>query len=234
MSDTNSALIKRMVDRWKVKFGPASIDPLALGAVEAMVREKRPKAVLEFGSGISTYFWRELMDDFPDMQVYSVESSGFFLGFLPAELRHPNLHVIHAPLTFWRDGLRFHFTYDHSVVRKALKDVPAVDLILVDGPWGFFGRDAPLFLVLDKLKADTVVLLDDAARKEEVQVVARWQEELGAEADWLDKGHRIKVVRNFVLPRKQRSGISGLVNSLALSMKKKVVYHLKEKEMHFR
>jgi Methyltransferase small domain len=101
----------------------------ALACLAAVLRQKRPRAVLEFGCGIGTITYAVLAAD-PDLDVVGIEANPFCLDQLerniPAEFK-PRLTVTR------RD--------DHRIDRH-------FDLIIIDGK---FASEPPAFLLPDTI-----------------------------------------------------------------------------------
>jgi hypothetical protein len=146
------------------------------------ILERRPSLVLECGSGLST-LWAALALEVVGGRgrVVALEHDASFREDTLAALRaHGVAHraeVRYAPIrTVTVDGGSYPW-YDTD----ALDDVSGVGVLFVDGPIGDLGpqsRYPALPLLRDSLEPGALILLDDADRPEEREVLTHWQ------ADW--------------------------------------------------
>lgn len=153
------------------RSGNATLKRSSLLFLRALAEALKPKVVVEFGSGLST----RLLADYvrQPLQVVSVENSEYFLqGTLRAIREKSKVIACHAPLERYSHRGRWFLTYSPSYLEK----IPSpAELVLIDGPLGFFQREAPLHQVLPSLARPAVVLLDDSHRLYEQQTLARWK-----------------------------------------------------------
>jgi predicted O-methyltransferase YrrM len=174
----------------------ASPDVLVLVLDELLSR--RPRLVVECGSGVST-LWMALAirQHAIPCRIVSLDHDEPFLEATRETLRrHGVADVVDlrlAPLV--ASGIPGHETpwYDMT----ALDDLADVDLAFVDGPPGVTGAAAryPALPALHgRMSRDAVLILDDAARDDEIDTVARWVSEfpdVRAQAVPLEKGAAI-------------------------------------------
>ena len=120
-----------------------------------LMRSLVPKGsrVLEFGSGEGT---RELSKFF---EVTSIEHDSNWIGNCPKST------YIHAPLVRLDSGRTW---YDWNKINKHLPK--AVDIIFVDGPPGFIGRQ-PFSDYLDSMPDYSHLVIDDSERDDERELV---------------------------------------------------------------
>jgi predicted O-methyltransferase YrrM len=160
-------------------LNPAALCPENALFVIQQIYQRRPQRVVEFGSGVSTIlFARALRDLGEKRQLDSFEHLESWYQRTRELLRSSGLEDVvrlhYSPLEK-RDGLEVPW-YDVSVLDR---DATPCDLVVVDGPEG--GSREPLariggFLTLrDRLAPDAVVLLDDAFRRGEREIVRAWQ-----------------------------------------------------------
>ena len=158
---------------------PAALCPENALFVVQQIHRRRPKRVVEFGSGVSTVLVaRALRELGEDRRLDSFEHVESWYERTRELLRSAGVEDVvrlhYSPLGR-HAGLEVPW-YDVSVLAK---DETPCDLVLVDGPEG--GSREPLarlggFLALrDRLAPGAVVLLDDAFRKGEREIVRRWQ-----------------------------------------------------------
>ena len=83
--------------------------------------------------------------------------------------------IIHAPLQRRELGSEEYLWY----ATEQLPQKP-IDMLVIDGPSGFIQKNSrypALPLLFDRLSDRCVIFLDDAARDDEREIVARWQAE---------------------------------------------------------
>lgn len=144
----------------------------------------RPKNIVELGSGLSTLLMAKTISSLGyDFFLHSFDSDKLFLketkNLLMAEglynensikLKHSEIKKIEKKgLGYsWYNPDDFNFNFD------------CVDLLIVDGPVGSFCKNAryPAFPVLKKyLRKGSIVLLDDANREDEKEIIELWKQE---------------------------------------------------------
>ena len=134
-----------------------------------VVEKRRPKTIVELGSGMSTLWLAYALESLGEGRVIALDHDEHHFAETVAEVRH-------APLG--DAGLPDHDTPGYTP--SAFEDLDAVDLLLVDGPPQATGKSArypamPAFL--PKLAAGAFVILDDIDRKVEQDIVERWKSE---------------------------------------------------------
>lgn len=153
----------------------------ALIYITRIVKHIKPRHILEFGSGLST---RTLARACGDLQsrcyISSVDHDPEFSRVIVKELDKqeiPNCRVKLqiSPLVARDCGGRFLPFYHLNPERFASKR--PVDLVLIDGPPGVLGgREGMLYQAMEFSHPGTILLLDDAERKEEKEILKRWQD----------------------------------------------------------
>jgi predicted O-methyltransferase YrrM len=158
----------------------AALCPENMRFVVQQIHQRRPRRVLEFGSGVSTVVIARILREFGDhARLDSFEHHERWYPRTRDLLERTGVtdvaHLHYAPLAP-REDLDVPW-YDLS----ALPDGELYDLVLVDGPQGGRRRE-PLarlggFLaVRERLAPGAVILLDDGLRRGEREVVRRWQQ----------------------------------------------------------
>jgi predicted O-methyltransferase YrrM len=148
------------------------------------IQQKKPRIVVELGSGLSTHLLGYLCRQFPEMRVYSVEQDAAYLEEVRASLiRHgiqSNIAFIHAPIAAIPVEGNALSWYDTSMF-SALP--AAVDCVIVDGP-SFHApitaantRYPALPVFKARLAEGAIVLVDDTDRMPDREIVARWRRE---------------------------------------------------------
>jgi len=158
--------------------GGFALNPTDLLDLLHLVRTRRPKLVLELGSGTSTVWLAYALEKSGGRLVSLDHDPGYAektRAMLAAHGLTEVAEVRDAPLRpVLLDGRSFPW-YDTD----ALTDVRAVDLLLIDGPPEKTGPDAryPAMRVLeDKLADAATVVFDDAHRHDEQAALRRWVE----------------------------------------------------------
>jgi predicted O-methyltransferase YrrM len=161
--------------------------------------------ILECGSGISTIYLARLLADRGGRAVsleHDPRWAGFVGGELEAEELEGSARVVLAPLEEHAMALGGTRWYRDSAARDAVEALGGpIDLLLVDGPpagepEAALSRYPAVPVLADTLAPNAVVILDDANRAGEAQVLDRWTEEVGMEFErrpdlgWIAIGRR--------------------------------------------
>jgi predicted O-methyltransferase YrrM len=158
-----------LVDGWDNKRWSAGVEYLDAVA-QASLEEEGP--ILECGSGLTTLVLATVARR-TGSQVWTLEHDARSFELVQARLRQFGLHA-RVQLTPLRD----YGSFDWYDVETTLQ--PCFSLVVCDGPpkrtrGGRFG----LVPVLgERLNPGCVILLDDASRAEEREVLARWAADL--------------------------------------------------------
>jgi predicted O-methyltransferase YrrM len=156
------------------------------------------RRVVELGSGVSTVMLARLLHQRPPrggFRLAAVEHDIRWAEWVTEQLDREGLgsgvSVVHAPLVpnpRAEPGLSW---YDEPALtdglQTALRGDP-IDLLLVDGPPAYAvgmgqARYPALPVLLDRLAAGATVVLDDAERPGEQEVLRRWEDETGLTFD---------------------------------------------------
>jgi predicted O-methyltransferase YrrM len=159
--------------------GWAGSPELMMHIVREVLR-RRPKVILEAGSGVSTLIHAYVLDKLGEGAIVSLEHDADFARESTRDLRLHGLErwalVHHAPLVKHRIQGQEWLWYDMA----ALPDDLVIDMLVIDGPpWSTqsLARYPALPLLADRLADGAVIILDDADRAGERAVVARWLRE---------------------------------------------------------
>lgn len=138
----------------------------------------KPTTVMECSSGVSTVVMARCLQMNGVGHVYSLENSVEFANKTREMLAKHGLTdwatVLDAPLVADHTQTPW---YDEGVIPK---NMPPVDLLIIDGPPGFsapLARYPALPRLQPRLSDRCVVLVDDADRPDEVEMVKRWMKE---------------------------------------------------------
>jgi len=147
-----------------------------------LIRETRPRVIVELGSGVSTLIAAYCIKQNGQGVIVSLEQDARYAEVTRKALADRGLHdvarVIHAPLREVPLNGRRWLWYDTDTISS----LDSIDLLVVDGPLqegqtGRMLRYPALPLLHTRLGPRAVVLLDDADREDERRVVDLWKEE---------------------------------------------------------
>ncbi|NJK40891.1 MAG: class I SAM-dependent methyltransferase [Acaryochloridaceae cyanobacterium SU_2_1] len=175
-----------------------SISEESFLALVAVIQAKLgiPQTLIEFGSGNSSI---RLALEFPQTQIRSIESDPVSLestallaqSLLPGQ----NLSLQHRPLRFQAYGPTEILSYAQDRSWESLQ----IDCVIIDGPpfYTLRGREACLYQLYNQLVVGGIVILDDYQRRDEQNMVRRWQAVYpdSFELEVIAKGHRLAVLR---------------------------------------
>ncbi|MBL8155708.1 MAG: class I SAM-dependent methyltransferase [Anaerolineae bacterium] len=158
-----------------MRLWAASPDFLVLSI--ALIKRHKPGIVVEIGSGVSTIVNSYALREAGRGSLIALEHEENFAAITADNLIAHQLsslaQVIYAPLKpVWVDGREF-LWYD----REQLADIPAIDLLIVDGPpekTGPLARLPALSVLFDKLNDGAYILVDDFMRTDEHTMVSQW------------------------------------------------------------
>ena len=175
----------------------------ALKFIDAMVRELRPRHVIEFGAGLSTKVLARACVQMQNACAISSIDHDPEYGVSDTRLlvdRTSNLTLRSqiAPLVARDYGGKLLPTY-HLDPGKLASTAPA-DLVLIDGPpVDLGGREGILYQVLEFCRPGTIVLLDDASRRSERIATRNWQEVLGPAIELSQLPHFTKGLASVIV-----------------------------------
>ena len=171
-----------------------SLRPAALLTVLNEIDFREPRVVVELGSGSSTLYIARLLARHQDCRarLVTIESNDEWARYISALVEREELgrvvDLVQSPLVDWSDGNfdpeevepAFFLPdrwYDAAPVLTAI-GADEIGLLLVDGPPGgrTLSRYPAIPVLRDRLAADAVVMLDDANRPAEMEIVRRWSQ----------------------------------------------------------
>ncbi|GAA4473677.1 hypothetical protein GCM10023190_06200 [Enteractinococcus fodinae] len=158
--------------------GGFAIDSQALAHLLAVVEERRPRRILELGSGTSTV-WLGYLCQSIGGKLVSLDHLEHYLGLTRGAVDRHNLNDVIdtrlAPLEPTEcDGKNFDW---YSLA--AMDDLSDIDMLIVDGPPAATGPQArypSLPKLVHHLAPQATVILDDAHRDDEAGIVDAWLE----------------------------------------------------------
>ena len=157
--------------------GGFAIDAQALAHLISLAEERKPRRILELGSGTSTIWLGYLCREFGGSLVTLDHLEKYLAATQTAVDRHNLNHQVEgrlAPLQKINcDGTSFNW-----YALEALKDLSDIDMLVVDGPPAATGPQArypSLPMLIDRLATNATVVLDDAHRRDELKIVEEWE-----------------------------------------------------------
>ena len=135
----------------------------------------KPRNILEFGAGSSSRILARSLALLGRGQLTSLEQNPQWCQAAWHEIKtlpEVDCKLLHAiPRLRWSvTGLHYMFWGQRHEIQKR----GAYDLVLVDSPQYFFGREGAMPLIYAHLQPKALIILDDAARLEEQGVLWRW------------------------------------------------------------
>ena len=141
---------------------------------------KRPRVILECGSGVSTIVSSYFLSDGIGSRLYFLEHDEVFFNQTRKELEkhagNEKILLIFAPLKKLQINKTTWLWYDLEL----MKEIDQIDLLIVDGPPGYsqkYARYPALPILIDKMNDDATILVDDCHRREDRESVEKWLEE---------------------------------------------------------
>lgn len=158
--------------------GHWALNPTELLELRYLLARTRPGLVVELGGGTSS-IWIGYALAPHGGRLISLDHDPWYAEQTRAQLRRHQLEQVvkvrEAPLTAVAvDGQEYQW-YEPST----FDDLDGIDMLLVDGPPGGTGPQArlpALPLLAPRLSPEATVMLDDADRPDEQQVLARWSD----------------------------------------------------------
>lgn len=140
-----------------------------------LIDNYQPQNIIEFGSGLSTYFFSEILKEKGNGHLFSIENSSEYLNLTREKVgNRGNITFFHSPISPFIFKRRKLYSYEQSFIQN-IPDLE-FDLVLIDGPLGeVFNREGSLYLIIPFIKSETLILLDDSNREGEQQAILNWK-----------------------------------------------------------
>jgi len=157
-----------------------------------LVLTRRPRLIVEAGSGLSTLWFCYALERLGTGRVVSLDHDAHFAGLTRGRLR---VHGLDHRAEIRVSELR---PVEHSGSRtpqpwyspEHVADLEKIDLLFVDGPpasSGPLSRLPALPVLRERLSPGALIVLDDLVREDEQEILRRWQEMLpGSRCESLD------------------------------------------------
>lgn len=173
----------------------ASPDVLLL--LFAAVRARRPKVVVEFGSGVSSIVIGTALQMNGEGHLYSLDHLDHYAARTRGRVETEGLShfvtVLECPLRPWRpkSPSALGSDWDWYGCDGMFSDLPPIDFVFVDGPpsaVGSFSRYPAVPELIGFLAERAVIVVDDIVRDEDAEVVNSWRDGHGL-VSRLDRGY---------------------------------------------
>lgn len=131
--------------------------------------------VLEFGAGSSSLVLAHALSMSSGGRLTSVEQDPTWCAPLFEEvkgIKNVDAQLVGANLEFKMTAQGFYHSYEEAAHIIAQRG--PYDLVLIDGPQTFYGRDGGLHLAYPHLSPNALIVLDDAKRQGEQWTMQRW------------------------------------------------------------
>jgi predicted O-methyltransferase YrrM len=145
-----------------------------------LIHQYKPKLVMEAGSGVSTLIIAQCLKQLGGGKIISLEHDKSYGELSSRLVKQHGLEeiatIIHAPLTEMAVEGETWLWYDIKALNLPHS---MVDMLVVDGPPGALqplSRYPALPLLSHTFNRQAVIVLDDAARQDEKEIVRRWQQ----------------------------------------------------------
>lgn len=160
--------------------GGWAASPDFLQKISEVILQREPGVVVEASSGISSLIIGYCFKKIGKGKVISLEHDILYVEKSKKMILDHNLEkyveVIHAPLIEYDIKGKKWLWYDIN----SLKNVSEIDMVVVDGPPYYvqeFSRYPVIPLLYDVMSNDSVLVIDDGNRKEEKEIIKRWDKE---------------------------------------------------------
>lgn len=175
-----------------------SMTPQAIMHCLNIITIKSSKSIIEFGSGVTTFYIAKLLQiQNKPIKFYSIESDEVWFNQIQEELKKIGLseyvELVYSPLTHITSELKFKNQekwYNTDLITKVIEKETHFDFVLVDGPFGGstpYARYTAMPYLRDKTNKETTWLLDDTNRDMEKQIINEWERELNLSLKKFDR-----------------------------------------------
>ncbi|MDY0041125.1 MAG: class I SAM-dependent methyltransferase [Desulforhabdus sp.] len=196
----NAASLNALNLNFPVFFGEWSIDTHQCRILVNTILEKRPKCIVELGSGTSTIVIAKVLKLLGLTATFhaTIDHEEKYLNITReiAKLNEldSNIHFIHSPLAFNNKHNQLWYS---DLIEKIGEN--KIDLLIIDGPPGPLQKNSRYPAIPElraSLNADTTIILDDANRPDEKNIIDQWLKEFsGFEVEYRQEGHGTAIFR---------------------------------------
>lgn len=155
--------------------GGWSIDRKVTEAIIGFSKQPQIATIVEVGAGYSTLvFYLTLLNSKSDFDLKSIEENVDWFKIpedLRSEISKEKLNFEVGEIKFTLSFFGIHAQYK---LKNELSFKKKIDLVFIDGPQYYFGREGGLDYIYDKLAIGCLILMDDAERYTEKCVIYKW------------------------------------------------------------
>lgn len=157
-----------------------AIDPSGLLGLVSLIDERRPRLVVELGSGVSSV-WMAYALQRSGGRLITFDHLDEYAQLTAAALAQHALDGVAQVRTAYLQSLSIGGVDYQWYDRQAFADIDGIDMLVVDGPPGITGpaaRYPALAVLAGRLAPGAVVVLDDVDREDEQRILHRWLKEV--------------------------------------------------------
>jgi hypothetical protein len=162
-----------------------SLQPEAILHLLNIISIKKPKSIIEFGSGVTTLYIAKLLQIEGNKAAFvSIESDLEWHETIRLKLVENKLdkivRQIHAPIEMIDKQFSFKEQatwYSTSSIENKIGDIDHFDMIIVDGPIGGstpYARYSAMPFLKNKTSKKSIWFLDDTNRSHEGEIINNW------------------------------------------------------------
>ncbi|MDX9964230.1 class I SAM-dependent methyltransferase [Desulfobacter postgatei] len=195
----NISALSALKLNWPLFFGGWSVDGFMCRFLLQYLMENRPKNIVELGSGSSTILISRCLEILKEDTSFHV-AIDHENRYLQQTQEQARLNGLEDRITFLECPLERYEAFDklwYGGVIDKLKG-EKIDLLIIDGPPGplqSHSRYPAVPLLYELLAPHCTIVLDDAGRPDEREIVKQWVEEFpDFEMSLYPEGHGIAVL----------------------------------------
>lgn len=182
----------------------AAASPDLLKRLVEVIFSKKPDCVVEASSGTATLIIAYCLKQIGKGKVISLEDNAKYAAITREVITFHGLEeiatIVHAPLKEYKINSGKWLWYDTD----CLKIDKSIDLFVIDGPLGTtqkLARYPALPLLFNCLSDGSIIILDDAQRKDEREVVTLWEKEFSEiTCEYLDLEKGAFILKKRIKP----------------------------------
>lgn len=175
-------------------MGEWAASPDFMQIIIEILIEKKPKTVVECGSGISSIVIGYILEKNKGGRLYSLEHLEEYAVKNTQSIKRHGLEnqvqILHAPLIERQVN---HETFKWYKTTQ-IADNQLIDVLVIDGPTGH--RYAVLPILFHQLSDTAVIIIDDCKREKDSKNIMRWLQEFPLTAEWLDTEKGTCILRH--------------------------------------
>lgn len=165
-------------------MGAWAASPDFIQIISEIILEKKPKTVVECGSGVSSVVIGYLLEKNERGRLFSLENSDVFFEkskqLIAQHQLDSQVDILHAPLISMKLNKADVKWYDTTQVA----DIQQIDILIIDGPTGH--RYPVLPMLFEQLSDTVIIIIDDCKREKDSGNISRWLSEFPLTATWVD------------------------------------------------